>query len=470
MEEADSSYGIVVVGSGAGGTEAALHAARRGVGRVLLVDKLPIGGGALRAGAIPMRSLMASARLLRQLRNTAAIGGESGDEFAEAQLVDWINRQRHTVARLASQTREGLHAAGVETARGDVRLLGGGRLLITDREREGHPEREVQAAHIILATGARSGEPEEVSPGAAIGTSRRFVSLAETPRSLIIIGGGHVGCEFATIYHALGAQVTLIERNDRLLSEMDREAGEELLAEFQGRGIDVRLSREGQPVWPATPQDQAAVHLLPDDEELLAEKVLLARGRVPNVEGIDLEKAGVDYCTKRGITVDEFLQTTAPGISAIGDVNGLSTLSDSARAQARLAVENALGSHRPFDPGEPVRSVHTDPAVAAVGLSEDWALAQGRAVRVASVTLRSPTALPGLDGESGGIVKLVAEPAPPHRLLGGMMVGEHATEWIDEVSLAVRLGANAEAFAAVPRGNERFAAAIGACVGQIVAQ
>lgn len=473
MMEADNFYALVVIGSGAGGAEAALLAARRGVQRVLLVDKGPVGGGAVLAGTMPMRSLMASARLLRQFRHAADLLGLNLDENEiGVRLSDWVSRQRHAVARLAYSLREELRAAGVEIARGHARLLGDGRLRIRDDERERRPgegaERELRAAHIILATGSKPAPLSSgaaAPPEAAVTTSRSFVSLAETPASLIIIGGGHIGCEFATVHRALGAAVTLIEKGERLLPEMDREAGEWLGAALAARGVSVLLSREAHPEWRAGPGESARVRLGPEGEgELTAERVLLATGRLPNVENLGLEEAGVHYSAERGITVDEFLQTSAPGISAVGDVNCLCTLADSARAQARVAVDNALGARVPFHPHSTPRCVHSDPAVAAVGLSEDEANARGRRVRAGSAVFRSSQApLGGVNpDEAGGSVKLVAD-AESRQLLGGTIVGEHAAEWIDEFSVALRFGASAEDFVAAPRANTPFAEALQVC-------
>ncbi len=414
---------------------------------------------------------MVSQRYLRQFRrrlgpNATGTHGNTTVEEAEEEglLVDWVNRQRHLVARLSNQLEEELRKAGVEIARGRARLLGGGRLLIFEGDGPEGSGREIQAAHIVLATGARPAAPDVAAPTGRIsdvGTSRSFVRLAEPPRNLVIVGGGHIGCEFAAVYNALGAKVTLIEKSGHLLPEMDREAGERLLVEFASRGVDVRLNEEAAAEWNVEPGSHR-VRMTRGGGELIAEKVLLANGRVPNVTGLGLEAAGVRFDLARGVEVDEFLQTSAPGVSAIGDVNGLCTLSDSARAQAKIVVENALGFRLRFDPGETPRCIHTDPAVAAVGLSEDRAGAIKRPVCVASVALRFPASAV----EPAGLLKLVADPLS-HVLLGGMIVAERAPEWIGELSLAVQLAVRVEAFAQVPRANESFAEAIRVCARRL---
>jgi dihydrolipoamide dehydrogenase len=450
----DEIYEIVIVGSGAGGAEAALLAARGGARGVLLIEKNLLGGGALHAGTIPMRSLVANVRELRQLRRESRDEAEAG-----ASLSDWVNRQGRTVARLTSQLEMELRDAGVEVVCGRARLLGGGRVHIMEMDRAGQSERNVKGAHIILATGSKPRESEQVWPESAVGSSLRFISLAEAPFRMVIIGGGHIGCEFACVYNALGAEVTLVEKGGRLLPEMDREAGEQLREEFEYNGIRVRLGEAARAVWGNISGEFAIAGLASTDEQLSADKILVATGRAPNVNGLGLEQAGVQFSSE-GIEVDQFLQTSAPGISAIGDVNGLCTLADAAHAQARIAVENALGERNPFLREETPRHVHTDPPVAAIGLSEDEAGAAGRLVKVASARSRPMTALRGACGSN--LVKLIAD-AETRQLLGGMIIGDRASDWIGKLGAAVRDRADVLQFAHEPQEDESFSAALRSC-------
>jgi pyruvate/2-oxoglutarate dehydrogenase complex dihydrolipoamide dehydrogenase (E3) component len=183
---------------------------------------------------------------------------------------------------------------------------------------------------------------------------------------------------------------------------------------------------------------------------------------MPNIEGLGLGEAEVDYDRERGIIVNERLETSALGISAIGDVNGVCTLASSARAQARVAVENILGCRMRFSPGETPRCILTDPAVAAAGISEDQAHSVHRPIRAASAIFRGAT--PG--AEPAGLIKLIADPLTG-RLLGGMIVAESAHEWIGELSVALKFDAQTQAFAEVPRANDGFEAAIRACAHEM---
>lgn len=448
----ESFYELAIIGSGASGVEAALLGALRGA-RVLLIENHLLGGGAVHAGTIPMRSLLQSARTARELQR-------QGDGEDAARLSDWVTSQRRTVARTTERLAHELADAKVTILRGAARLLGEARIHVTENLPTGPVERTVRAGQIILATGAKPDESEQVWPESAVGSSRRFMSLAEAPDRLVIIGGGHIGCEFACVYHTLGAQVTIIEKGDRLLPEMDREAGEFLREEFAARGILVRFGETARAIWGVTSGEFGVAGVLPDGEEFFADKVLLATGRVPNIHGLGLDEAGVRFHAQRGIEVDEFLQTTAPGIYAIGDVNGLCTLADSARAQARVAVENALGECAPFLRDETPRCVHTDPPVAAIGLLEQEARAADRPVTAASAKFRSASG-------TGAVLKLVAD-AASFRLLGAMIVGERAPEWIAQLSAEVRAHPNIADFAARTIPNENFATAIRAGVREMI--
>ena len=455
-------YQIVIVGSGAGGAEAALLAARRGAQGVLLIEKDLLGGGALHAGTIPMRSLLGSVRTLRRLRGAGSVDGG-----ADARLSHWVNRQQRTVATLASQLRCELRAAGVEIVRGEATLLGEGRLRIAQEDRPGHTGRTVQAAQIILATGSKPRDSERVWPESAVGNSLRFISLAEAPFRILIIGGGHIGCEFARIYNALGAEVTLAEKAARLLPEMDREAGEYLEREFERHGIRVLLGEAARAVWGNISTDFAVARMESTGKDLSFEKILVATGRAPNVSDLGLEEAGVRFSPERGIEVDQFLQTTAPGIYAIGDVNGLCTLADAARAQAKVAVGNALGDGIPFLREEMPRRVHTIPPVSAIGLLEDQAGAAARPVRAASAQFHLPSDPRG-NGESN-LVKLVAD-AETRQLIGGMIIGDHPDDWIGELSAAVNEGKDVLQMADEKHEHESFNAALRRCRRQMFSE
>jgi len=445
-------YSIAVIGSGSGGAEAALAAAEQKQ-RVLLVENEQIGGGALHFGTIPMRALMANERLFRQLGRLAGEEEEYGQE-----LYQWANRQRKTIAQATERLHRRLKGQGVEMIHGHGVLLGGGRLRIDLSE---GTSQEVRAQHIILATGARPREAERSWDGSAVATSRRFISLADPPGRLIVIGGGHIGCEFAVLFNAVGSKVTLIERATQLLPEMDVEAGEWFGKELERQGIEVIKGETARAVWGNTAGEYAVAHLTESGRELGADRILMACGRVPNVQGMGLDEAGVSYDPEAGIQVDCYLRTSVPEVWAIGDVNHLCTLADSAKVQARVAVQNIFGACLPFDAKAQPRCVHADPVVAAVGMTDAEARAGGLPVRTGRAAFRAPTLASGL-AESRGFLKLVVA-ANTRRLLGATVVGESAHEWIDEFSTACHLGADIDQLASVPRFRTPIAEAIAEC-------
>jgi pyruvate/2-oxoglutarate dehydrogenase complex dihydrolipoamide dehydrogenase (E3) component len=258
--------------------------------------------------------------------------------------------------------------------------------------------------------------------------------------------------------------VTLAEKGQRLLPEMDREAGEYLRREFEGNGIRVLLGEATRAVWGNISTDFAVARMEPASEELSVDKLLVATGRAPNVSGLGLEQAGVRFDSERGIEVDQFLQTTAPGVFAIGDVNGLCTLADAAHAQARVAVGNALGDGIPFVREDMPRRVHTNPPVSAIGLSEDQADAAGRPVRAASAPFHL-TDVPRGACEAN-IVKLIAD-AGTRQLLGGMIIGDDASDCVGRLRAAVRDCADVLKMEVEPREHESFTSALRSCGRQM---
>ena len=265
--------------------------------------------------------------------------------------------------------------------------------------------------------------------------------LAEPPKNILIIGGGYIGCEFACIYRALGAEVTVVEALAGLLPGMDAELGVALAKFFRKAGIEVRVGETVNNLDPGF------------------DRVLISVGRVPNTGDIGCDAAGVKLTARDHVEVNERMETSAPGIYAIGDVVGRLPLAHVASAQGRVAVANALGGSATMNYAAVPGVVFTHPEVATVGLTEAEAQAQGRTVR----TAKFPMAALGraqASGETDGFVKLVAD-AETHRLLGGQIIGPGAGELIAAITLAVSLGATTEQVAHTIFAHPTFAEAIG---------
>jgi dihydrolipoamide dehydrogenase len=342
------------------------------------------------------------------------------------------------VQQLAGGVKMLLEKNSVQVISGRGRLTGPG---VVEVEAAG-ARRLVRGKTIILATGSRPADlPFAKRDGVQILNSDDLLVVSELPAELLIIGGGYIGCEFASIFAALGSKITVLEACDRLLPGMDKELGQALERSFKRAGVQVVLNAKIAKVT----VDGGVQAALADGQTFRGTKLLVSVGRKPNIENLGLETCGVE-ATGRGIPVDDFLQTPCPGLYAIGDVTGRFPLAHVATAQARVVVENLLHA-RDGSPLEPMNydavpaCVFTYPEVATVGLTEEEATRRGIATRVG----RFPFAAIGKAlaiGETEGFVKLVAD-AETGKLLGGHIFGGHAAELIGQVTLAVRLGATA---------------------------
>jgi dihydrolipoamide dehydrogenase len=392
-------FDLTVIGSGPGGYVAAIHAARMGA-RVAILEQ-----------------------------EAAGWGGQFGVRVAQPE-VDWPamrGRKDWVVGGMRKGVRALLEANGVEmvTARG--RLAGGTRVAADGRE--------LDARGVLLAPGSMVALPP--IPGVELAlTSDTILNVERVPTSLIVIGGGVVGMEFASLFNLLGSRVTVIEMLDQVLTPLDPEVGGAFLRLLGRRGVEVHRGARVEEI--AVEGDLRRVRL--SAGELRAEQVLVATGRRPNTADLGLEAAGV---TTNGaaIAVDQHLRTSAGAVYAIGDATAISMLAHTASYQGEIAVANALGEKRiSADYTAIPACVYTEPEIAFVGLSEAQALATGEDVRVG----RFPFSALGramVLGETDGLVKVVTDAGG--YLLGVTIMGPRATDLIAEAALGLSLGITA---------------------------
>jgi dihydrolipoamide dehydrogenase len=420
-------FDLTVIGSGPGGYVAAIHAARMGA-RVAILEQDPDewGGTCLNRGCIPTKSLVQSAEVLRTVRRS----GEYGVSVAEP-AVDWPAMQARK-DRVVGGMRRGvqalLKANGVEMIAARGRLAGGTRVSADGRE--------IGARSVLLAPGSVVAVPP--IPGADLClTSDSILGLDHVPASLVVIGGGVVGMEFAGIFSLLGARVTVVEMLDQILTPVDADLATRFTRLMGARGVDVHLNGRVEGV--ATNGDLLCVRLA-GGTELRAEQVLVATGRQPNTADLGLEAAGVAV-ERAAITVDPHLRTSADGVYAIGDATGISMLAHTASYQGEVAVTNALGEKRiSADYSAIPACVYTEPEIAYVGLSEAQARAAGHEVRIGQFPF-SALGRAMVLGETDGFVKVVAD--ADGYLLGVTILGPRATDLIAEAALALHEGITA---------------------------
>ncbi len=422
---------IVILGAGPGGYVAALRAARLGAA-VTLVEKGLVGGTCLNRGCIPTKALLASAEALARARS----GEEYGFAVAGPVHPD-IERMMQRKDRIVEQLRAGvetlLKRAGVSLVRGTARLSGPGAVAVDT----GTSTLSMEADKIVIATGS---EPARL-PGFDFGhrcilTSTGALELHEIPDSLLIVGAGVIGAEFASFFAELGTAVTMVEMMPQMLPQEGRRLAKQFQGLYRKRGIQVLLNTKVDAVTEYA--EGHATARLSDGQELTVSKILISVGRQPNTSGIGLEAAGVETDGRGYVVVDEYLETTAPGIYAIGDVNGGLLLAHVASYEAGVAVENCLGGRRARDLRVVPSCTYSFPEVASVGLSEDQAREKG--YEPVTGTYRFAALGKALAmGEEVGYVQLVAD-KDSDLLLGASMMGPHVTDVIHEVAVAVQNG------------------------------
>lgn len=428
---------IVVLGGGPGGYVAAIRAAQLGA-EVTLVEKKALGGTCLNVGCIPTKVLLHTTELYTQLMQDAK---ELGIETAEVS-VNWSQLQKRKDKIIRMNT------GGIETLlkKNKIAKLSGSGNFISRSELEVTlADGSVQSLGFDRAIIATGSEPSIVPiPGVELEgviTSNEALSLPAVPESLCIIGGGVIGCEFASVYSSLGCKVTIIEMLPELIAVMDQDVVKCLRKEFASSGIEVHTETKVERI----EQTSAGLRVVASSGNgghvIEAEKVLLSIGRRPVTVGLGLEDIGVEV--KRGaIQVNRSMETGIPGIYAIGDCNGGIMLAHVASAEGVIAAEAIMDTPSPIDFRTVPSCVYTRPELASVGMTEAEAKQQGFQVKTGVFPLQA-NAKSMIMGESSGLVKYVVD-AGNDEILGLHIAGPRATDIIVEGALAIRLEATLE--------------------------
>ncbi|MGC8793668.1 MAG: dihydrolipoyl dehydrogenase [Bryobacteraceae bacterium] len=433
------SYDVVILGSGPGGYTAAVRAGQYGL-RTALVERQPrLGGTCLLVGCVPTKALLHAAELWHSLREAAA-DGILADNF-RLDFPRLIERKNEIVNQHSRGIEFLMKKNKVEVIRGEGVLKGNGRVEV--RGPEGARMLETRA--IILATGSEARMLPGLSPDPErILTNIEILELKSIPRSLVIVGAGAVGVEFASMFHRFGTQVTLLEMLPRIIPLEDAELSRELERVFRKAGIRVETGARVEQVEKTDAGVRVRALLAGGQLETFeAEKVLIGVGRRPNSEGIGLENTRITL--ERGlIPVDERQRTAEPGVYAIGDiVAGTPQLAHVAARQGLVAVADIAGKPaQPVNPRQIPSCVYTEPGVASVGLTEEQARAQGYQVRVGKFGFR-PNSMATIMRRHDGFVKVVSEERYGE-ILGVHIIGPKAYELIGEAVAAMAAEATVE--------------------------
>jgi dihydrolipoamide dehydrogenase len=427
---------VAVLGGGPGGYTAAIRAAQLGA-KVACIELEPeLGGTCLRVGCIPTKAWVQTAHALHQAEDTfAKLGVNVGPpqlDFGTA--VEWKNA---VVQQMTGGVAMLFKANGVEWVKGRGRFTDANTIAVEGGE-------DVTFKSAIVATGSFPLRPPIDgldSPRCVDSTG--LLAATEVPRRLVVLGGGIIGCEFASIFSRFGTEVTIIEMLDTLIPQEDADAAKELAKAFGKRGIALQLGKQCTKVEDSG--SELTVHF-GDGETVAADLMLVSVGRAPLVEGLGLEEIGVELDRKQGIAADEHRRTTVPHIYAVGDCAGYWQLAHTAFREGEVAAENACGHEATIGSPAVPRPIYTDPEIAGVGLTEAEARElHGDAVAV-GVFPWVANARAVMQNETTGWVKSIHE-TRYGELLGLVMVGPHVTDLIEAGTVAIDAEATVETVA-----------------------
>lgn len=430
-------YNLVVIGGGTAGLVSAMGAAGLGA-RVALIERHLLGGDCLNYGCVPSKALLRAARAAFDARGALEFGAEvPGNVSVDfSGVMERMRRLRAEISHNDSAQR--FTDQGVDVYLGQARF-------VSPREVEVAGQR-LRFAKAVIATGARAASlPIPGLAEAGFLTNESVFSLAQLPRRLAVIGAGPIGCELAQAFRRFGSEVTVVSADPRVLPKEDPEAAELLRQQLSREGIELRLGAELTRVSSSSEGKTISFDCGRGEERCTVDEILVAVGRAPNVEGLDLDVAGV-ATHRSGVQVDDRLRTTNSRIYAAGDICTPYKFTHAADAMARVVLQNALfGGRKKASSLVIPWATYTDPEIAHVGFYENEARERGRAVQTFTVPLAEMDRAV-LDGETSGFARLHVDPRNG-RILGATVVARHAGELIGEVALAMTEGLSAGSLA-----------------------
>ena len=455
--DSNANYDIAIIGAGPGGYVAAIRASQLG-GKVVVIEKSELGGTCVNIGCIPTKTLLASARLLNSVKKGGEFGINSGEVSVDFSTIS--KRKERIVKQLVSGIGQLFKSYGVEVIKGKGRLTERikDNLVELEVEKDDSSVEKVMAKKLIIATGS---VPARI-PGISIDkrdviTSDQALELEEIPSSLLIVGGGVIGVEFASIFNSLGSKVTIVELLPRIIPTEDGEISEQLKKFLVKSGIEVNTGIKVKEIVSDNGKKKVVIETPRGREEKVAQKVLIATGRKPYAEGLGLEKTGIGM-EKGRILVNERMETNLPGIFAIGDVVGGVLLAHVASGEGIVASENAMGNQSKIDYRVIPNCIYSLPEVASVGLSEEKAKEMGYEVSIGRFPFLA-NARATIMGERVGLVKIVAD-RKTDEILGAHIVGPDATELIAEASVAIKAKVTTKDLERIIHGHPTLSEAI----------
>ncbi|MBI5056621.1 MAG: dihydrolipoyl dehydrogenase [Nitrospirae bacterium] len=422
---------VTIIGAGPGGYVAALRAAQLGA-EVTVIEESEVGGTCLNWGCIPTKTLIASAEVLHKTKNAEDFGLElNGTVSPNIQKI--MDRKKKVVDTQVKGIRGLFKSWGVKLIEGRGVIASPGKIKVTLRDGS---TSEVDTDKIIIATGSRPAQiPVFPFDGQKILSSDHAINLDVIPKSLLVVGAGVIGCEFAFIYREFGSEVTMVEMMPRAVSTEDEEISALLERELKKNKIKLITNTGVQKV---DVKEDGITATLSDGKTIDAEKVLVSIGRAVNSRNLGLEDIGVNTGKRGEIIVDEKLQTNIEGIYAIGDVVGGIMLAHLASKQGLIAAENATGGSAKIRYDVIPAAIFTSPEIASVGLREHQVKEKNIKYKVGRFQFRALGKAHAM-GEISGLFKIIAEDGTD-KILGAHIIGPHASDLIHEVAVAMESG------------------------------
>jgi len=442
---------LTIIGSGPGGYVAALRAARLGA-QVTVVEEAEVGGTCLNWGCIPTKTLIASMDALEMARRAAEFGVElSGEVSYNLQKIR--ERRDKVIGTQIKGIRALFKSWGVDLIPGRGSFIS--EDIVRSVRKDGATQ-DIMSDRIIIATGSRPAAIPGLSfDGTTILSSNDAVLLSKVPASILIIGAGVIGCEFAFLYRSLGSEVTLIEIQDRALSTEDEDISTLIEKELRKAKIKLITAAKVDEVRTGPGGLTAAIS---NGREVSAETVLVSIGRALNTEGLRLEDAGLAAGLRGEVPVNDRMETVVPRIYAVGDVTGTMMLAHVASRQGIVAAENALGGDARMDYSVVPSGIFTRPEIGSVGLREQDAREKGIRVSTGKFPYRGLGKAHAM-GEIAGLVKVIAD-AATDKVLGVHICGAHAADLVHEGALAIKMGATAKQLGAMIHAHPTYAEGI----------
>ena len=434
---------IIIIGAGPGGYETALLAAKRGV-EVILIEAGPVGGTCLNEGCIPTKAFCKNAEVLDGLREAAGFGVTGLSYGFDFKTV--VERKNAVVDQLRGGVEGLLGHKNITLVRGKASFKDPYTVYVDGQE--------YIADYIIIATGSVSASlpiPGADLPG--VMTSKEILDIEEVPKRLCVIGGGVIGLEFASIFRSFGSEVSVLEYCKDILPRFDTDLAKRLKQSLGKRGIDINTQAQVTGISENAGEYTVSFTRKGKEESVVADKVLMAVGRRANLDSLNLSDVGIE-CSRRGVAVNEVMQTNVPHIYAIGDINGSMMLAHAATFQGIVALDHIMGIDNEIDLSVMPAAVFTSPEAASVGLTEDECKDKAIPVKCLKSFFRANGKAVTM-GETDGFCKIVVAAEPkegdlspyePGRILGCHMYGPHSSDIIQEACALISRKATLEQF------------------------